>query len=259
MPEDKRAWHAGLGGWRGVEDVNSASIGIEIVNGGHDYGLPPYPGEQIEAVIGLCRDILGRNGIEPWDVVGHSDTAPDRKEDPGELFPWKRLAEAGIGLWPQIEARDRTELMRRGASGAPVREVQARLRAIGYSLEADGTYGLFTEAVVRAFQRRYRPEKIDGILDAQTAALIEALAASGRAQGLPDAMALQLARSTVAGAGALALESGEDPGDLRIAVTSPKGTTAAALEVLMDPEDGLVPLIDRAVDAAARRSRELGA
>ena len=101
VAEDKRAWQAGRSWWRGDEDINSRSIGIEIVNGGHDFGLPPFPDVQIEAVIALCQGILGRWAIPPERIVAHSDIAPDRKEDPGERFPWKRLAEAGIGLWPQ--------------------------------------------------------------------------------------------------------------------------------------------------------------
>ncbi len=100
VDEDKRAWHAGVSVWRGETDINSNSIGIEIVNGGHDYGLPDYPAIQITAVIALVRDIMGRHGIGPEGVVGHSDIAPGRKQDPGEKFPWDRLAEAGCArVW----------------------------------------------------------------------------------------------------------------------------------------------------------------
>ncbi|WP_339741735.1 N-acetylmuramoyl-L-alanine amidase [uncultured Maricaulis sp.] len=95
VDEDKRAWHAGVSAWRGETDINSASIGIEIVNGGHDYGLPDFPAIQIEAVIHLVADIMARHGIGPEGVVGHSDIAPGRKQDPGEKFPWHRLAAAG--------------------------------------------------------------------------------------------------------------------------------------------------------------------
>ena len=101
VEEGARAWHAGVGNWRGASDINSASIGIEIVNGGHNFpnedGLPPYPNAQINAVIALCHTLIERYHIQPWNIVGHSDIAPDRKEDPGEHFPWAGLAAAGIG------------------------------------------------------------------------------------------------------------------------------------------------------------------
>lgn len=104
VEENRRAWHAGGGSWRGIEDVNSASIGIEIVNAGYaaDGSRPPYPDAQIEAVIALCKDIQTRHAIR-W-VIGHSDLAPTRKLDPGEHFPWKRLAEAGVGFWTEAFA-----------------------------------------------------------------------------------------------------------------------------------------------------------
>lgn len=175
VAEDKRAWHAGVSCWRGITDVNSASIGIEIVNGGHEYGLPDYPEAQIEAVIALCRDILGRYGIAPRDVVGHSDIAPERKADPGERFPWERLAGAGIGLWPGRASGDIAEIMRRGASGPGVEALQNDLKAIGYCVALDGEFGLGLEAVVAAVQRRFRPQTVDGIVDAETAGRIAKL------------------------------------------------------------------------------------
>ena len=101
VDEANRAWHAGRSWWRGISDVNSASIGIEIVNPGHEFGYRPFPEAQIDSVIQLLGGIVRRHGITRGNVVGHSDVAPARKEDPGELFPWQRLAEAGIGLWPQ--------------------------------------------------------------------------------------------------------------------------------------------------------------
>lgn len=159
VAEDKRAWHAGLGVWRGETDMNSASVGVEIVNGGHDFGLPPFPDVQISAVISLCRAILARWDIPPSGVIGHSDLAPDRKTDPGERFPWRRLAQAGVGLFP--EGPD--------AAGADEAAARRDLSAIGYG-EA------FALAdVVRAFQRRYRPQRINGVLDAETAGLIRAV------------------------------------------------------------------------------------
>ena len=164
VDEDKRAWHAGRGAWRGCEDVNSASIGIEIVNGGHDYGLPPYPDAQIEAVLSLGLDIIQRWSIEPWNVIGHSDLAPERKADPGERFPWRRLAEAGLGLWPGR------------AFAAPASGEIARLLAeIGYPLDPDDERSL--AHAIAAFQRRFRPDAVSGRLDFETGALIKAVRA----------------------------------------------------------------------------------
>lgn len=161
VPEDQRAWHAGRGSWRGRADVNSASIGIEIVNGGHDFGLPEFPDAQIEAVIALSRAILSRHAIAPGNVIGHSDMAPSRKSDPGEKFPWRRLARAGVGLWPED----------------PVPSIAAAdalwsLATIGYPVQDDAL-----DHVVRAFQRRYRPARVDGQLDAETLGLIGAVKA----------------------------------------------------------------------------------
>ncbi|WP_417483552.1 N-acetylmuramoyl-L-alanine amidase [Maricaulis sp.] len=157
VDEDERAWHAGVGIWRGERDINSASIGIEIVNGGHDYGLPDFPGVQIARVIALVRDIMARRGIGPGEVIGHSDIAPGRKQDPGEKFPWGALAAAGCA---------RTVVPAAQAGADP----QAQLGAIGYGLEA----GL--PAVVEAFQRRWRPARVDGVIDDETARLIAAVA-----------------------------------------------------------------------------------
>lgn len=98
VDEDKRAWHAGVSLWHGETDINSSSIGIEIVNGGHDFGLPDFPAAQIDAVIELVKDVMGRHRIGPEGVIGHSDIAPGRKQDPGEKFPWDRLAAAGCAL-----------------------------------------------------------------------------------------------------------------------------------------------------------------
>jgi N-acetylmuramoyl-L-alanine amidase len=132
VPEEKRAWQAGRSWWRGDEDLNSRSIGIEIVNGGHDFGLPPYPDAQIEAVMELCQGILARWPIPATRVVAHSDIAPDRKEDPGEHFPWKRLAEAGIGIWPPKSVQREPWMMHGAAlgdAGVTVEKLQAEIQA----------------------------------------------------------------------------------------------------------------------------------
>jgi N-acetylmuramoyl-L-alanine amidase len=182
VPEDKRAWHAGRSWWQGEDDLNSRSIGIEIVNGGHDFGLPPYPDVQIAAVIELCQAILARWPIPQPRIVAHSDIAPARKEDPGELFPWKRLAKAGIGLWPLDAKTAEDDLtLRDGDTGEQVAEMQARLAAIGYDIALTGNFSEVTAAVVRAFQRRWRADAVTGEGDSQTRARINAIAQLVRA------------------------------------------------------------------------------
>ncbi len=156
VPEEKRAWHAGVSNWEGDPGTNARAIGIEIANGGHDYGLPPYGDVQIDAVIALVKDILARNALRPARVVGHSDVAPARKDDPGEHFPWKRLADAGCAIWPR-------------AGAAPVADPRAALTALGYDASVD------LPLVLRAFQRRFRPANIDGLADEETRALIAGL------------------------------------------------------------------------------------
>ncbi len=170
VPEDRRAWHAGRSSWSGETDINSASIGIEIVNPGHEFGYRPFPEPQMAAVEALCRDIIGRHPIPPHRVLGHSDVAPQRKEDPGELFDWPRLARAGIGLWPDL--------------AAPVADIpdgvaaaQALLAAIGYAVPRTGVLDAETAKVVTAFQRRFRPSRCDGALDEETCRRIAAVAA----------------------------------------------------------------------------------
>ena len=178
VPEDKRAYQAGKSWWQGDEDLNSRSIGIEIVNGGHAFGLPPYPDAQIEVVIELCRGILSRWPIPQNRIVAHSDIAPDRKEDPGERFPWKRLAEAGIGLWPKPQ-RPEPWMMHDaslGDAGLTVERLQQALAAIGYKIDVSGRFEETTAAVVRAFQRRWRPVRVTGQGDAETITLVAAVA-----------------------------------------------------------------------------------
>lgn len=168
VPEHRRAWHAGHAAWRGKGDVNSNSIGIEIVNPGHAWGYRPFPAPQIAALIPLCQGIIARHNIPAQNVVGHSDIAPNRKEDPGELFPWRQLAEAGIGLWPP-----RTLV---GEAGVPpLAAVQQALSAFGYDVPVDGCPSLATRNAVLAFQRRFRPARMDGVFDPQCAALLACL------------------------------------------------------------------------------------
>jgi len=178
VDEDMRAWHAGRGEWAGIKDVNSASIGIEIVNGGHDFGLPEFPDMQIDAVITLCRDIVTRHRIKPVNIIGHSDLAPGRKSDPGEKFPWAKLAEHGIGLWPQAQAPDRRNLFKLGDRDRGIAAAQHGLATIGYAIGVSGVFDAVTHDCVTAFQRRFRPDHIDGEIDMESVALISALTAS---------------------------------------------------------------------------------
>jgi N-acetylmuramoyl-L-alanine amidase len=171
VPEARRAWHAGVSCWRSERDMNSASIGIEICNAGHDGGLPPFPEPQIAATIALCKDIMTRHAIPAERVLAHSDVAPGRKRDPGERFPWKDLAAAGVAVW--VEAPPPSEpLFERGQEGPHVRGLQTLLSLYGYDLEPSGVYDARTQTVVVAFQRRFRPARIDGLADAST---VEAL------------------------------------------------------------------------------------
>lgn len=175
VAEDRRAWHAGRSCWRQWSDINAASIGIEIVNGGHDFGLPAYPQVQMDAVIALCRDILERQPVQVRDVVGHSDVTPMRKDDPGERFDWQQLERAGVALptppigpvhGPGLEWGDR---------GADVAALQSALARLGYCLEQSGAFDLETAATMVAFQRRFRRDLVDGRADAQCQAILAAL------------------------------------------------------------------------------------
>ncbi len=157
VDEDKRAWHAGVARWGAISDVNSASIGIELVNPGHDFGYRPFPERQIEALVPLVAEIVARHGIAPANIVGHSDIAPARKADPGELFPWARLARVGLAL-----ARPTRDLVDPEWGEAAF---LLALERFGYDV-SDGM------AAVRAFQRRFRPEMIDGEIDGECRAIL---------------------------------------------------------------------------------------
>nr|WP_153485923.1 N-acetylmuramoyl-L-alanine amidase [Segnochrobactrum spirostomi] len=176
VPEARRAHHAGVSSWQGTTDINSRSIGIEIVNPGHEFGYRPFPDAQIEAVIALCRDILARQPIAPERVLAHSDVAPERKQDPGELFPWDRLAAAGIGRWVEPSPIADGPAFRRGDEGLPIRALQAMLAHYGYGLDLTGVFDARTEAVVTAFQRHFRPARVDGVADRSTFETLHRLA-----------------------------------------------------------------------------------
>ena len=161
VPEAARAWHAGASYWAGARDINARSIGIEIVNPGHEFGYRSFPDAQVEAVIALALDIFARHPIPAARVLGHSDVAPARKLDPGELFPWGTLALAGVGLWPQTRKSRLTVPFAQG------------LRAFGYGLPPD--MDVPTETVIAAFQRHFRPSRIDGVADRECEAILAAL------------------------------------------------------------------------------------
>ena len=168
VPEGRRAWHAGVSSWEGETDVNSRSIGVEIANPGHDHGYPDFPRKQIETVIELARDICARRGVQPERVLAHSDVAPHRKDDPGEKFPWALLAERGVGHWVAPTAIGEGATLAEGDEGEPVEHLQTLLNLYGYGLEIDGRFDAATAAVVRAFQRHFRPELVDGVADFST-------------------------------------------------------------------------------------------
>lgn len=166
--EADRAWHAGVSSWRGETDINSRSIGIEIVNPGHQLGYRDFPEGQIAAVIALCRDIAVRHRVAPERFLAHSDVAPGRKADPGERFPWRALHGAGVGHLVSSAPVGGGRFMAEGENGQPVEALQAMLAMYGYGIEITGFFDSRTKAVVEAFQRHFRPELVDGIADRST-------------------------------------------------------------------------------------------
>ena len=168
VPEARRAWHAGVSSWKGETDINSRSIGIEIVNPGHEFGYRDFPQAQIEAVIALCRDILKRHNIPPDRVLAHSDVAPGRKQDPGERFPWARLAAAGVGLWVEPAAISEGDALVPTQRGEDVTMLQTMLVKLGYAAALTGVYDEATRDIVTALQQHFRPARVDGIADRST-------------------------------------------------------------------------------------------
>lgn len=175
VAEAKRAWHAGAGSWQGDCDINSASIGIEIHNPGHDGGYPDFPDAQMRAVEALSRDIIARHGIRPERVLAHSDIAPGRKIDPGEKFDWARLARANIGHWVEPVPVSPNEDEKFAADEARIAHAQTLLRAYGYGIEVTGVSDSQSRTIVAAFQRHFRPAKVDGLIDISTVATLERL------------------------------------------------------------------------------------
>jgi N-acetylmuramoyl-L-alanine amidase len=177
VPETLRAWHAGVSSWAGETDINSRSIGIEIVNPGHEFGYRDFPLRQIAAVISLCKSIVTRRGpISAERVLAHSDVAPSRKQDPGEKFPWELLNDSGIGHWVRAAQLDlEGTTVHPGESGEAVMRLQRTFSIYGYGINETGLYDDTTRDVVAAFQRHFRPARVDGIADPSTLLTLRAL------------------------------------------------------------------------------------
>lgn len=175
VPESERAWHAGESHWRGHNNINARSIGIELCNPGHSHGYRAFAPRQMKSLIQLAQEIVARHPIPARNVVGHADIAFLRKIDPGELFDWQACARAGLGLFPfEARALPGPEL-KRGDKGKDVMRLQTALANWGYGLKLDGDYGEKTHKCVEAFQRHYRPAKFDGVWDNECAGLLAAL------------------------------------------------------------------------------------
>ncbi|MGH8778804.1 N-acetylmuramoyl-L-alanine amidase [Paraburkholderia sp.] len=197
VPESQRAWHAGASAWQGTTELNAASIGIENVNLGpidtpQGRGWQPYPPAQVDALIRLSKDIVTRYAIAPTRVVGHSDIAPQRKIDPGPLFPWKQLYDAGVGAWPDAATVDRDLAGRDPHAPADVQSLQQKLARYGYDVATDGVLDERTRRVFAAFQMHFRPADYSGHADAETDAIAQALLdkylpATSTAPATPDA------------------------------------------------------------------------
>jgi N-acetylmuramoyl-L-alanine amidase len=173
VDEARRAWHAGVSSWQGRDDVNAFSVGIELVNPGHQWGYRAFPPAQLAACTALARDIVQRHAIPRARVLGHSDVAPARKQDPGELFDWAALARHGVGLWPpndlpgDLPDGSSGDGPVPGAFGPAVAALQVGLAQFGYGCPTSGEFDAATEAVVTAFQRHFRPARVDGRFDAE--------------------------------------------------------------------------------------------
>ena len=174
VPEERRAWHAGKSFWKGETDINAVSVGIEVVNPGHEFGYRPFPEAQIEALADLIADVRSRWTIPDARILGHADVAPDRKEDPGELFPWKHLSELGHGLWVEVGAAPGAALAE-GEEGLGVLALQAGLNRLGYDCAPSGKFDTATTAIVRAFQRHWLQTRFDGVADGETRARLVGL------------------------------------------------------------------------------------
>ncbi len=183
VDEDRRAWHAGESEWNGRTWLNATSIGIELVNQGYEQSADgrrlwyPYSQAQIDALVVLLKDIMARHGLKPGAIIGHSDIAPQRKVDPGPLFPWKRLAEEGLVPWPDAGAVAAAQAHYAAAGLPAIGWFQEALAAQGYRVPRHGHLDDETRNVIAAFQMKYRPTRFDGEPDAETAAMLQVLVA----------------------------------------------------------------------------------
>jgi N-acetylmuramoyl-L-alanine amidase len=174
VDESQRAWHAGLSFWKGETDINSCSIGIEIANA----GMEEFSAEQMASVLMLCRDIIERHNIPAHRVLGHSDVAPGRKIDPGVMFPWPVLASRGGGHWVEPDPVSGGRFFQKGDEGQPVQALQSMLAIYGYKIDVTGVFDEQTEIAVTAFQRHFRPQKVDGVADGSTITTLYKLSSS---------------------------------------------------------------------------------
>ena len=168
VPEGRRAWHAGESFWAGETDINSCSIGVEIANPGHDLDYPDFPLRQVAATIALCRGMVIRRQIPPARVLAHSDVAPGRKRDPGEKFPWALMHGAGVGHWVEPVPIAPSPSFEVGDRGEAIERMQSGLAEYGYNIKATGEFDQLTSDVVTAFQRHFRPQRVDGAANSST-------------------------------------------------------------------------------------------
>ncbi len=170
LVDDKhRAWHSGKSYWHGKDKINDNSIGVELANPGHEFGYRDFTKAQMESLVGLCKIIMKNHPIEDRNIVAHSDIAPLRKEDPGELFDWKYLADNGIGIWPVFpKSFSRHIVYSYGAKLDEIFYIQSALSDYGYNIKIDGVFGRETESVIKAFQRHFLQDHVDGIWDSSS-------------------------------------------------------------------------------------------
>lgn len=180
VDEAQRAWHAGVSHWRGRDGVNAFSVGIELVNPGTEFGYRAFPKSQMVTLAELAQGILSRHAILPRNVIGHSDVAPTRKDDPGHLFDWPWLAQQGIGVWPEFPYRSisNINLLKQGDSGERVASLQRRLAEYGYGVPQTGEFCAVTKACATAFQLHFRPQDYSGVWDTDADARLDELLGS---------------------------------------------------------------------------------